>query len=178
MSDANESSQEEAIVEEEIIVDSTNSSPSPPPFAPTVPVRELHAPHYRAFSLGESITRGFQGFFDFKTRAARSEYWWWTFFTVLVMVGAIFVDLLFFFATGWTFPLLFTLVLVIFFVPSLAVSVRRLHDRNMTGWFILINLLPFGGIVLFVFYLLESNPGENDFGANPLEQNAILKQMN
>ncbi len=53
-------------------------------------------------------------------------------------------------------------------VPSLAVTVRRLHDTDRTGWWLLIGLIPIiGAIVLLVFTLLDSTPGDNKYGANP-----------
>ena len=55
-------------------------------------------------------------------------------------------------------------------VPSLAVTVRRLHDVGRSGWWILISLIPLiGGIVIFVFMVLDSHEGENRFGPNPKE---------
>jgi uncharacterized membrane protein YhaH (DUF805 family) len=54
------------------------------------------------------------------------------------------------------------------FIPSLAVTVRRLHDSGNSGWFILFELIPYvGGIVLFVFTLLDSQSGSNKWGPNP-----------
>ena len=53
-------------------------------------------------------------------------------------------------------------------IPSLAVSVRRLHDTDRSGWWILINIIPLiGWIVYLVFLCGDSKPGENRFGANP-----------
>ena len=53
-------------------------------------------------------------------------------------------------------------------VPSLAVSVRRLHDIDRTGWWVLIALVPVvGAIVLIVFHVLDSTPGPNRYGPNP-----------
>jgi len=53
-------------------------------------------------------------------------------------------------------------------VPSLAVSVRRLHDIGKSGWTILLGLIPFvGGIILLVFCCQDSQPGENKWGASP-----------
>ena len=55
-------------------------------------------------------------------------------------------------------------------IPSIAVVVRRLHDTDRSGWWILISLIPLiGVIVLFVFICLDSQPGTNRFGANPKE---------
>jgi uncharacterized membrane protein YhaH (DUF805 family) len=53
-------------------------------------------------------------------------------------------------------------------IPSLAVTVRRLHDTGRTGWWILIGLIPvIGGIVLLIFMVLDSEPGANQYGPNP-----------
>jgi uncharacterized membrane protein YhaH (DUF805 family) len=53
------------------------------------------------------------------------------------------------------------------FLPSLAVSVRRLHDGDRTGWWLLLNLIPLGGLVLLVFYLLDGTAGPNKHGPDP-----------
>ncbi|WP_243398301.1 DUF805 domain-containing protein [Deinococcus koreensis] len=54
------------------------------------------------------------------------------------------------------------------FVPSLAVTVRRLHDTGKSGWWYLIGLIPLvGGLVLLVFTVLDSEPGSNRWGPNP-----------
>jgi uncharacterized membrane protein YhaH (DUF805 family) len=53
-------------------------------------------------------------------------------------------------------------------IPSISVGVRRLHDTDRSGWWLLLGLIPvIGAIVLIVFYLLDSQPGENRFGPNP-----------
>src|ERR687885_610071 len=53
-------------------------------------------------------------------------------------------------------------------IPSIAVTVRRLHDTGRTGWWILIGLIPFiGGIILLIFMVLDSEPGTNQYGPNP-----------
>ena len=55
-------------------------------------------------------------------------------------------------------------------IPSLALSVRRLHDIGRTGWWVLISIIPvIGVVVLLVFMLLDSEPGSNRYGANPKE---------
>lgn len=54
------------------------------------------------------------------------------------------------------------------FIPSLAVTVRRFHDQDKSGWFVLLALIPFvGGIILLVFMCLEGTGGDNQFGPNP-----------
>lgn len=53
-------------------------------------------------------------------------------------------------------------------IPAIAVSVRRLHDTGRSGWWLLISLVPLvGAIILLVFMVTDSTPGENQFGANP-----------
>ena len=55
-------------------------------------------------------------------------------------------------------------------IPTLAVTVRRLHDIDRTGWWIFINLIPLiGTIVLLVFALTPGTPGTNQYGPNPKE---------
>lgn len=55
-------------------------------------------------------------------------------------------------------------------IPTIAVSVRRLHDTDRTGWWLLIALVPvIGAIAVLVFMVLDSTPGQNQYGANPKE---------
>ena len=64
--------------------------------------------------------------------------------------------------------LLTTLYSLAILIPSIAVVVRRLHDTGRSGWWLLIGLIPvLGSIVLIVFFVLDSEPGENAYGANP-----------
>jgi uncharacterized membrane protein YhaH (DUF805 family) len=70
-----------------------------------------------------------------------------------------------------------TLLLVVYYlavlVPSLAVVVRRLHDTGRSGWWFLVGFVPFvGGIILLVFLVQDSAPGENEYGKNPKESYA------
>jgi uncharacterized membrane protein YhaH (DUF805 family) len=52
-------------------------------------------------------------------------------------------------------------------LPTLAVSVRRLHDVGMSGWWLLLSFLPLGGLALIVIYCLDSYPEANKYGPNP-----------
>ena len=63
---------------------------------------------------------------------------------------------------------LFFLMMLALLIPSLAVSIRRLHDTNRTGWWLLLGLIPFlGALVLLIFYLLDGTPGPNKYGPDP-----------
>ena len=60
-------------------------------------------------------------------------------------------------------------------IPSMAVSFRRLHDTNRSGWWVLIALVPIiGGIVLLVFMVQDSQPNENQYGSNPKAATATI----
>lgn len=107
----------------------------------------------------------------FSGRARRKEYWMFFLFNVLISLGLGVLDVVagtysVEYETGFFSGLYSLLVLI----PGIAVGVRRLHDTNRSGWWILISLIPLiGVIVLFVFMCLDSQPGTNRFGVNPKE---------
>jgi uncharacterized membrane protein YhaH (DUF805 family) len=115
-------------------------------------------------TFSEAIKSGFDHYVDFQGRAARPAYWWWFLFAVLVAIGANIID-----AALGTFGVISGLTGLALLLPGLSVSIRRLHDIDHSGWWILIGLIPIiGFIVLLVFYLRESDPGENRFGPPPV----------
>ncbi|GAB6900386.1 hypothetical protein JCM9957A_34760 [Kineosporia succinea] len=114
-----------------------------------------------------------QKYATFQGRARRSEYWWWYLayvlgvFASLIVVG-ILVAILGDNALSSALLVLWYVVAVFgFLVPNLAVGVRRLHDTGRSGWWWLISIVPFGGLVLLVFMVLDSEPGSNQYGPNP-----------
>jgi uncharacterized membrane protein YhaH (DUF805 family) len=105
----------------------------------------------------------------FDGRARRKEYWFFTLFNFLGLLVLTIVDM----AVG-TFNeqaeigLLGGIYLLAVLIPSIAVTVRRLHDTDRSGWWILLNFIPvIGSIVIVVFAVLDSQPGGNRFGPNP-----------
>jgi uncharacterized membrane protein YhaH (DUF805 family) len=122
-------------------------------------------------SFGEAVRSVFTNYAKFDGRAPRSEYWWFQLFNLLVVLGAYVVIIAFAVAgRSWTLIGLAAGALMIYalaaFIPSLAVTVRRLHDSDKSGWWLLIAFLPYiGAIVLFIFMLLPSTPGINRYGA-------------
>lgn len=106
---------------------------------------------------------------DFTGRARRAEYWW---FYLLIIVGylvAMIVDSVLGF-TGPAMPYgpVFGIFALAVILPSIAAGVRRLHDTDRSGWWMLIVLIPLiGGLVLLVFMVLEGTQGENRFGPDP-----------
>jgi uncharacterized membrane protein YhaH (DUF805 family) len=144
--------------------------PPPPPAAaaPPPPPAYAGAPYQGAptamVSFGDAVRRGFERITDFSGRATRAEFWWWYLFTgicyfvVYIVIGAV--------GRGSAlFALLLTALWVVFFLATLAVGVRRLHDTDKTGWLILLGLIPCVGLILIVFWVMESNPGPNQYGA-------------
>lgn len=98
---------------------------------------------------------------DFNGRARRSEYWFWYLTVVIAYVIAAIVDQII------GVPILTLIVALAIIVPTLAAGVRRLHDTDKSGWFILIGLIPIvGAIVLIVFFVMDSGP-DNQYGPNP-----------
>jgi len=107
----------------------------------------------------------------FKGRASRKEFW--LFFLFVLIIGCFFgiIDIIigtYDYISGWGALLgLFTLIQMI---PTIAVGVRRLHDTNRKGWWLLIVFIPIvGNIWITVLFCLKSNDGDNRFGSNPIK---------
>jgi uncharacterized membrane protein YhaH (DUF805 family) len=105
----------------------------------------------------------------FSGRARRKEYWMFFLFNLIIYVVLALIDgLMGTFSPQAGLGVLSGLYSLAVLIPSIAVTVRRLHDTGRSGWWILIALVPFiGGIVLLVFMVLDSQPGENQYGPNP-----------
>jgi len=108
-------------------------------------------------------------FATFSGRSRRKEYWYFTLVYLIIEVVLAVIDMatgLFSQSTGiGVLSGIFALAMIL---PSLSVSVRRLHDTGRSGWWLLIGLIPLlGAIVLLVFMILDSEPGSNRFGDNP-----------
>ena len=114
--------------------------------------------------IGEAVSRGFQNLFNFKGRARRSEYWWFAIVVSLVMglIGGILQSI-----TGDESNTCVSVCSLIALVLTLGVSARRLHDTGKSGWLLLLDLTGIGSIIIFIFMLLDSTPGENKYGPNP-----------
>ncbi|GAA4035212.1 hypothetical protein GCM10023063_19510 [Arthrobacter methylotrophus] len=132
----------------------------------------LWAPLYGA-SLPEAVSRFFKKYATFTGRASRSEYWWWTLVSggtgmvlgiLMLVAGSVGAKL------GphgtvipgpgyWAVLIVDAIVSLAIFVPNLALSVRRLHDTNKSGWMYLLVLVPLvGPLLMLVFMAMEPNP--------------------
>ncbi len=104
----------------------------------------------------------------FSGRARRKEYWFFFLFNILIAFVLGVIDGLIGTFTETGVGILGTLYSLAVFIPGIAVSVRRLHDTNRSAWWLLIALIPLiGAIVLFIFMILDSTPGANQYGSNP-----------
>ena len=114
-------------------------------------------------NFGQAISAGFSNYVKFSGRAIRSEYWYWVLFTVLGSIAAGIIDAV----LGMSIiDGLFGLATIL---PSIAVAVRRLHDLDRSGWWILIGLIPIiGWIILIIWYCSRGTVGPNRFGPDPL----------
>ena len=112
-----------------------------------------------------------QHYADFTGRARRAEYWYFVLFNFIVSIliglslgviaGLLNVPALVYLVHLWSLAV---------FIPSLAVSVRRLHDIGRSGWWLLLSLIPLvGAIILIIWYCTDSQPGANQYGPNPKE---------
>lgn len=118
-----------------------------------------------------AIKSGFQKYASFSGRASRSEFWFWVLFSIIVTAaGGIIDQALFRDANVELFAPLIVLALL---VPFLAVSARRLHDIDRSGWWLLIYYSGIGIILLIVWYCSKGTVGNNRFGPDPLSAQAV-----
>ncbi len=110
----------------------------------------------------------------FSGRAQRSEYWYFFLFMVLANIVASVLDSVIF----GDIPVLYLIATLALLVPSIAAGVRRLHDTDKSGWWLLLGLIPFvGAIVLIVFFCQRGTVGPNQFGPDPLQASSTNAQM-
>jgi uncharacterized membrane protein YhaH (DUF805 family) len=104
----------------------------------------------------------------FTGRARRKEYWMFFLVNLAIVVALDIADAAIGTSTRSGFGVLAGLYGLAVLIPSLAVAVRRLHDTDKSGWWVLIGLVPFvGGIILIVLLALDGTPGPNRFGSDP-----------
>jgi len=141
----------------------------------------VHSPQCNA-PTSNPWTACFRKYATFSGRARRKEYWCFVLINNLVYGIIMFIagicaanlsraghyqqkDMEAFMALGIIACLIYGLTTVL---PTLAVTVRRLHDTGRSGWFMLILLIPIvGPIVFLITMLLDSQPGVNEYGSNP-----------
>ena len=118
----------------------------------------------------DAVKTCFGKYADFSGRATRSEYWWFYLaFIIFYIVGLVLGGILA--SVSETLGMIVMGIVVLgalgFLLPSLAAGVRRLHDVDKSGWFMLIGLIPLVGLVLLYFFVIPGTPGDNRFGPPP-----------
>jgi len=114
----------------------------------------------------EAITKRYA---QFSGRARRKEYWLTILLIIIISIIASVLDG----ALGLADPVyglgpIYGIVALAILIPSIAVSVRRLHDIDRTGWWYLLAFVPFiGFVVLIIFFVMPGTSGENRFGPDP-----------
>ncbi len=109
-------------------------------------------------------TGAWKKYVTFSGRARRKEYWMFVLINLIAAIIASIIDNIL--GTSFISPLYGLAVLL----PSLAILSRRLHDTDRSAWWILIALIPIiGQIVLIIFAIFDSQPGQNKYGPNPKE---------
>ena len=111
----------------------------------------------------DSIKLGFSNYVNFTDRACRSEYWYWILFIVIGLVVAEIID------TVIGKPIFYTLFSLAVLIPNIAIGVRRLHDLDRSGWWLLLSFIPLvGAIILIVWFCSKGTDGPNRFGQDRL----------
>ena len=122
-------------------------------------------------TFSESISTCFKKYFVFQGRASRSEYWWFQLLVTPAYFIASFID------EGSPIFIISLTICVVSFIPAVAAGVRRLHDTNKSGFFLLISLIPFiGGLIMLFLLIPEGTKGKNQYGDNPLKKSKRKKK--
>lgn len=127
----------------------------------------------------ESIRSCLGKYATFTGRASRSEFWYFFLFQVIVLIAANLLDGAFGTRSSFTagqgsvyvqsYGYIYALCSLLLLLPTLSVAARRLHDRDKSGWWLLIWLLPLVGEIIFLVWIVQRGTnGDNRFGPDPL----------
>jgi uncharacterized membrane protein YhaH (DUF805 family) len=123
----------------------------------------------------QAIVSGFKNYVGFRGRACRSEYWYWV---LAMIIGGIITAIIDYAALGSDveYGPVNSIFSVATFLPSLAVGIRRLHDIDRTGWWVLIAFTIIGIFLLIYWACVRGTAGPNRFGADPLGGTGVTHQ--
>lgn len=137
--------------------------------------------------FGEAINLFFKNYANFNGRSRRAEFWWpyLMIFIITLVLTVVMMSGLNSAQYSNDVPLsvmigggLLGIFVLAILIPQIAVSVRRLHDRNMTGWFYLVSFVPYvGGIILLVMMALPGTQGPNKYGPDPKNPTGIAEDV-
>ena len=140
-----------------------NAVPPVQPVAPTgaqPPYNQAEAqPHNTDSTFGESVTLFFKNYANFSGRCSKSEFTWAFLFSILMNLGC----------TGLTavLPPVGAVLALAMLIPSLSLTIRRLHDTGKSGWFTFICLIPLVGWILLLLQYFQDSEGDNRWGPGP-----------
>jgi uncharacterized membrane protein YhaH (DUF805 family) len=122
-------------------------------------------------TLADAVKLSLAHYATFSGRSRRSEYWYFTLAQVIA-IAISYIAMLVLPALG---IILYLLVILGTFIPHLALSIRRLHDTDRSGWWYLLGFVPFvGGIILLVWFCTDGTSAANTFGENPKATVAVM----
>ena len=119
-----------------------------------------------------AIRSGFRNYVRFSGRASRSELWFWMLFYVLVLIAGSVVDSLL------GLSLIGGIASLVLFLPTISAQVRKLDDRDQSGWWWFIFFVPLvGSIVMLIWFALKGTRGDNRLGPDPLDKSGTLSAL-
>src|SRR5262249_45071209 len=127
---------------------------------------EVISPREAVMDFSQAVVSGFRKYANSHGRASRSEYWCWTLFSLLVDIVAMLVDRFAFPQVDWGPVGVITGLFL--FLPGLAVSIRRLHDIDRSGYWVLLMMTIVLIPLLLYWACVKGTTGDNDFGPDPL----------
>jgi uncharacterized membrane protein YhaH (DUF805 family) len=116
------------------------------------------------FTVWDGFVSGWKNYFNFSDRARRTEYWGWQLFNFIFGIGLLIINYMLF---GTIESFLSNIWSLATFIPGLAISVRRLHDIDKSGWNILWAFTIIGAIPLLIWTCQDSHAGHNKYGKCP-----------
>ncbi|PPR78067.1 MAG: Inner membrane protein YhaI [Alphaproteobacteria bacterium MarineAlpha2_Bin1] len=123
-------------------------------------------------NFSQSVISVYSNYFVYKSRSPRSEYWWYTLFYLLVSFFLAILDYAFLLILPFfsALSILTNLFVILNIIPGIMLAIRRFHDLNRSGFWVLINLIPvIGVIIVFIWFCFKGTEGQNRFGENPLD---------
>ena len=102
-------------------------------------------------------------YFTIEGRASRSEYWWFYLFILIIIILANVIDI------AIELPLFNLIATLAILAPFICVAIRRMHDKDKSGWWLLIIFVPLlGALYILYLFVTRGTQGDNRFGPDPL----------
>ena len=128
--------------------------------------------------LAQAVQSALSKYSTFTGRAPRSEYWYFTLFSVLATIAVNIIDAV---ILGRSFGSMLTLGNLLWLAllpPTISVTVRRLHDLDKSGWWWWIWMIPFIGWIIFLVWMVtKGSEGNNSFGTDPFNGFEEVEEM-